>query len=164
MKKLNKYQLAKISKNLDYYFDSATVDDMKQGLKWYDEAHEICKDIAQKYNSNTLTVAQVMSALSPRNKWQQNIKDTKKVFQAIKEGLEPEDIKVCTFHTNKFKAFNIVKSDKEKLAAVKAVVLKAADLDMFLVFRLISLLAPCIWLNILTNSSLGTIPLLSDIS
>ena len=80
MKKLNKYQLTKISKNLDYYFNSATGDDIKHGLSWYNDAHDICKDIAQKYNSNTLTVAQVMSALSPRNKWQQNIKDTKKVI------------------------------------------------------------------------------------
>ena len=111
MKKLNKYQLTKISKNLDYYFDSATGDDMKHGLNWYNEAHEICKDIAQKYNSNTLTVAQVMSALSPRNKWEQNIKDTKKVFQAIKEGLGPESIRVCTFHSNKFKAYNIINSN-----------------------------------------------------
>lgn len=111
MKKLTKYKLKKISQNLDFYFDSATIEDIKHGLSWYNEAHEICKDIAQKYNSNTLTVARVMSALSPRNKWQQNIKDTKKVFQAIRDGLSPEDIKVCTFHSNKFKAFNIVKSN-----------------------------------------------------
>jgi hypothetical protein len=48
--------------------------------------------------------------LSPRNRWKQNLKDAKKVFQAIKDGKEANDIKVCTFNKNKFKAFEIAKS------------------------------------------------------
>ena len=108
MKKLTPYQLTKISRNLDYYFNKATKQEIKTGLSWYKDANDICKDIATKYNTTTLIAAQVISALSPRNKWEQNIKDSYKVFEAVKFGFHPEDIKICTFHTNKFKAFNII--------------------------------------------------------
>jgi hypothetical protein len=108
MKKLTKYQLKKISKNLDYYFNYASAKDIKDGMQWYKNANDICKDIAKKYNTNVFIAAQVISAISPRNKWEQNIKDAYSIFEAIKHGTHPEDIKICTFHTNKFKAFNIV--------------------------------------------------------
>ena len=108
MKKLTPYELTKISRNLDYYFNKATKQEIKEGLSWYKDANNICKDIATKYNTTTLIAAQVISALSPRNKWDKNIKDSYKVFEAVRLYLHPEDIKVSTFHTNKFKAFNII--------------------------------------------------------
>ena len=112
MKQLTKYQLNKISKNLDKWFNLATKEEITEGLEWYKKANEICKDIAQKFNTTELIGASVISALSPRNKWEQNIKDAYKVFQAVQEGKEANDIKVCTFHTNKFKAFEIAKGNK----------------------------------------------------
>ena len=112
MKKLNKSQLNKISKNLDKWFNLATKEEISEGFQWYKKANDICKDIAQKFNTSELIAASVISALSPRNKWEQNIKDAYKVFQAVQEGNEANDIKVCTFHTNKFKAFEIAKGNK----------------------------------------------------
>ena len=111
MKKLTEKQLIKVSNNLNYWFNKATTEDIKNGLKWYPIANDICKDIATKFNTTSLKAAQVISALSPRNKWEQNIKDSYKVFEAVKFGIHPTDIKVCTFHTNKFKAFNIVSNE-----------------------------------------------------
>ena len=46
MRKLTKYQLQKISRNLDKYFNLASEDDIKSGLVWYQQANDICKDIA----------------------------------------------------------------------------------------------------------------------
>jgi hypothetical protein len=112
VKKLTKYQLNKISKNLDKWFNLATKEEIKEGLEWYKKANDICKDIAENFNTSEIIVASVISALSPRNKWEQNIKDAVKVFEAIEEGKEANDIKVCTFHTNKFKAFEIAKGNK----------------------------------------------------
>ena len=114
MKELSKYKLNKISKNLDYYFNIATDDQIKEGLQWYKKANKIVMDISTGYNIDPYKVASVMSALSPRNKWKQNIIDTEKVCQAWKNGQRAEDIKVCTFHTNKFKAFAIL-DDKVKI-------------------------------------------------
>ena len=69
--------------------------------------------IAKKYDLDIYKVAQVISALSPRNKWEQNLKDADKVCEAFALGLHPTDIKVCTFHSNKFKAFNILASNTQ---------------------------------------------------
>ena len=111
MKKLTKYQLSKISRNLDYFFNVATKQDIKSGLNWYKDANSKAVEISKKYGIDVYKVAQVISALSPRNKWAQNIKDADKVCQAFTIGLSPNDIKVCTFHTNKFKAFNILNNN-----------------------------------------------------
>jgi len=110
MKELSKYKLTKISKNLDKFFDMASTMDIKEGREWYAKANKIITDISNCYDIDPYKVASVMSALSPRNRWEQNIKDTDKVCDAWKKGIRPEDIKVCTFHTNKFKAFAILES------------------------------------------------------
>jgi hypothetical protein len=114
MKELTKYKLNKISKNLDKFFNLATDDQINDGLKWYKIAHNIVTNISKRSKIEPFKVASVMSALSPRNKWKQNILDTEKVCKAWIEGVKPEDIKVCTFHTNKFKAFAIL-NDKVKI-------------------------------------------------
>jgi hypothetical protein len=105
MKKLTKNQLAKVSKNLDYYFNIATDEQIKIGLDWYKNANQFCKDQEQIFGIKSDIIASVVSALSPRNKWATNLKDTVTVLNAVKNGLSPTDIKVSTFHTNKFKAF-----------------------------------------------------------
>lgn len=112
MKQLTKYELNKVSISLDKWFNLATKEEINEGLEWYKKANDICKDIAEKFNTTELISASVISALSPRNKWEQNIKDSYKVFEAIEKGKEANDIKVCTFHTNKFKAFEIAKGNK----------------------------------------------------
>ena len=107
MRKLSKYQLKKVSKNLDYFFNLATNKEIASGKEWYKVANQFCKDNATKYNTTPLIVASIVSALSPRNKWKQNLKDAIKVLQAVKDGKQPEEIKVSTFHLNKYKAFSI---------------------------------------------------------
>lgn len=111
MKQKTTNELKKISKNLDYFFNLATNQQINQGKMWYKLANKFCIDTAKEYKTTSLQVASVISALSPRNNWEQNLKDAKKVFQAIKEGKEPEQIKVCTFHSNKFKAFELAKGN-----------------------------------------------------
>jgi hypothetical protein len=113
MKALTLQQLRRMSKNLDNYFSLANDHDVESGKDWYKTANNICTDIAKEFNTTTEIVAGVISALSPRNKWEQNIKDARSVFQAINNNLEPSDIKVCTFNKNKNKAFLIAKGEVE---------------------------------------------------
>ena len=105
MTQLTDEQLVEVNNNLDNYFSLATDRDIDNGIAWYKQAHYICKDLAELYNTKLEVVASIISALSPRNKWPQNIKDTRTVLDAIHGGLAPEDVKVCTFHKNKNKAF-----------------------------------------------------------
>tara|TARA_R110000744_G_scaffold3633_1_gene13645 strand:- start:29 stop:640 length:612 start_codon:yes stop_codon:yes gene_type:complete len=113
MKQLSPSAIIDISSNLDYFFNIATKKEIKQGLNWYKEANSEARFIAKIYNLDVYKVSQVISALSPRNKWKQNIKDANKLCEAYVLKLHPEDIKVCTFHTNKFKAFNILANNVE---------------------------------------------------
>jgi hypothetical protein len=105
MKQLTKNQLANVSKNLDKYFNLATDEQIADGLLWYKEANTFCIDTAKQFNVSPSLVASIVSALSPRNKWKTNLKDTLTVLDAVSKGLGPNDVKVSTFHTNKFKAF-----------------------------------------------------------
>ncbi len=111
MKKLSNYYIKLINNNIDLYFEASTAQEKLIGINWYKDANKITKDLANKYNTSAFIVAGVISALSPRNKWEQNIKDAEKVLKAVGEGLTPEDIKVCTFHKNKYKAFAIAKGE-----------------------------------------------------
>ncbi len=111
MKKLSKYKLNKISKNLDYFFNQATNKEINKGLQWYKKAHDFVLYTSNKYDLQPYRVASVVSSLSPRNKWKQNLIDADKVCEAFNLGLQPTDIRVCTFHTNKFKAFNILNNN-----------------------------------------------------
>ena len=113
MKQLTSAAIRNISSNLDYFFNIATKKEINKGLNWYKNANSVANEIANKYNLDVYKVSQVISALSPRNKWEQNIKDSDKLCEAFTFGLHPTDIKVCTFHTNKFKAFNILANNTE---------------------------------------------------
>ena len=101
----------KIRENLRMYFDLATQDQIESGKSWYYRANEICNNLAGD-NFTPEQVAGVISALSPRNKWERNIIDAETVLNAVSEGLLPEQVKVCTFNTNKFKAFEIAKGNR----------------------------------------------------
>jgi hypothetical protein len=107
MKKLTPNEIRNVSRRLEKIFNQANCEEILQGKQWYPQANAIAKDIASKYDVSLSSASAVISALSPNNRWKQNIKDAYKVFQAVKDGLGPEDIKVCTFHSNKFKAFEI---------------------------------------------------------
>jgi hypothetical protein len=113
MKKLEKNQLAKVSRNLEKLFNHATIEDIVNGKDWYYEAHKWCKNTTMEYDNifSPMAVASVLSALSPNNKWEQNKKDVYKVLSAVMMNWKAEDIKVCTFHSNKYKAFEIAKGN-----------------------------------------------------
>jgi len=113
MKKLTNNQLLKISKNLDKYFNLSNDQQITDGLNWYKAANTFCIETAKQFNTTSSVVASIVSALSPRNKWHTNLKDTINVLNAVKNNLGPTDIKVSTFHSNKFKAFAIATGKTE---------------------------------------------------
>ena len=111
LKNITPYMAKKIRENLRTYFDLATTEQIESGRNWYRNAHSICKTLSgDDYTPEQ--VAGVISALSPRNKWERNIEDAETVLSAVIDGLLPEHVKVCTFNTNKFKAFEIAKGDR----------------------------------------------------
>lgn len=108
-KGLNSYQIRKVKDNLKWFFEQADADQVERGTYWYLKASIWCEKMAVQYRYNSETVAEVLSALSPRNKWERNKFDAEQVLKAVNEGTPSSDIKVCTFNGNKEKAFDIAR-------------------------------------------------------
>lgn len=91
-------------------FMDATSLEIEQGRQWYVLAYEVAKRISIQYELNTETVAAVIAALSPNNKWERNIKDAENVVAAFMLGDVDDamNVKVCTYRKNLAKAVDIL--------------------------------------------------------
>src|SRR5210317_1580936 len=98
---LTYYKKNKVKDNLKFFFDITSEEDQINGKFWYSNANEFTQRMAVKYGYTAETVASVLSALSPHNKWERNLIDKETVLDAVNKGLFPEDVKVCTFNKNK---------------------------------------------------------------
>ena len=71
-----------LTKNILSTYYKANQQDLIDGEVWYSKGHEICSMIANQYGLNVETVAGVVSALSPNNKWDRNIIDAENLIRA----------------------------------------------------------------------------------
>jgi len=112
-KQVSYSQLSKGSRAIVAKFELATSHEVQLGIDWYKSAWSISHRIAKQYDMRmTATVAAVIAALSPNNKWERNVKDAENIIKAFKYG-EDDDVmavKCCTYTMNKIKALNILKT------------------------------------------------------
>ena len=87
----------------------ATPVDRQEGTVWYNNAHDICKEISNFYMIPLSQVVGVVSALSPNNKWDRNIIDAENLIRAYL--FEIEYPKVCTFGTQRDKAIMMLENN-----------------------------------------------------
>lgn len=93
--------------NIIKVFEFADDNDIKFGLAWYPYANYVCRKIAAKTKVPLSRVCAVMSALSPQNRWEQNMVDTENLIIGWLN-KNTENVKVSTFNSNKQKAINIL--------------------------------------------------------
>ena len=110
---LSRHKQKKYKDNLRERFLMATAEEYYEGIMWYYDANKICEVLGEKYMVDSKVVATVLSILSPRNKWEQNVKDTDRLLAAWRNAIHPEDIRVCTFHRNKIKAWRFLQGQVE---------------------------------------------------
>lgn len=106
---LSNYRIRKIKDNLRHFYNQADQDQIERGKAWYLQANIWCETMAVKYGYPSEVVAEVLSALSPRNKWERNKKDAEAVLSAVRNNKTMSSVKVCTFNNNKEKAFDIAR-------------------------------------------------------
>lgn len=94
---------------LDHYIN-ASEEQLSHGFTWYKKANRICVKLSIKHNLPVYKVVGILSALSPRNRWERNIVDAESV---IIHGI---DATVCTFNANKEKAVKILHCGDESEA------------------------------------------------
>ena len=95
-------------------FTLATSQEVQLGCDWYRSAFQIADRISDKYGLPTETVAGVIAALSPNNRWERNIIDAENIIKCWAAGGTDEDVLAvtcCTYSTMKQKALDILTRD-----------------------------------------------------
>jgi hypothetical protein len=96
--------------NILAVFFAANAAELQHGIRWYPDALAACETIAQAYGLPVSTVAGVIAALSPNNKWQRNIIGADNICRLYTLGGydDAARCKVSTFNNNKQKALQIL--------------------------------------------------------
>ena len=101
-------------KNILKTYKIATVQDIENGLEWYDRAKRMAAWISQKTGINEKSVIGVAAGLSPNNRWERNCKDTLTMCEAWLNGETLEDFKVSCYNKMKQKAWSILEDGLEE--------------------------------------------------
>lgn len=110
-------------KNILAVYDTATPEEIREGVVWYATALAECKRISIDYSIPLNTVVGVVAALSPNNKWSRNIVNARDMVEAYVNGDSIESFKVSTYTKMKEKAWSILEygtaSDAEIIKILK---------------------------------------------
>ena len=107
-------QLSVNAREIVAKFTLATSQEVQLGVDWYRSALNIAGRIADRYDMRIETVAGVIAALSPNNRWERNIIDAEAIIKCWSAGGTDEDIlavKVCTYSKMQEKALAILRFD-----------------------------------------------------
>jgi hypothetical protein len=80
------------------------------GSAWYVTAKDAAATMAQRYSLSADTVAAVIAALSPNNRWQRNLRDADNLIRVYILGgySDAVEVKTSTYGANKTKALKIL--------------------------------------------------------
>ena len=108
--------------NILAIFQLATPQERAEGMRWYSIAQSIAQDIAVRYGLPEATVTAVLTALSPRNRWERNVADCEAICNAFVNGGSAQALehKACTFKSNKLKAIAALEDNLSTDAAALA--------------------------------------------
>ena len=100
------------TRNILAVYALATTGERQEGIEWYHRAYRVAARIAETHGESIETVAGVIAALSPNNRWERNIVDAENVIRAYSIGgvEEAENVKVCTYGKMRAKAIQILES------------------------------------------------------
>jgi hypothetical protein len=110
--------MANYVRNILKTYRIATVEDVSNGVEWYDRAKRMAAWIAKETSIKETTVIGVMAALSPNNRWERNCKDALTMCSAWISGDSLDDFKVSCYNKMKQKAWSILQDDLQDDAAI----------------------------------------------
>lgn len=89
-------------------YNRRTDEDTTNGLEWYDVAQAQAQDIANEFELPLTTVIGVMAALSPNNRWERNVINTRDMVAAFINGESVESCTPSTYKAMRDKAWSIL--------------------------------------------------------
>ena len=106
--------------NIKAVYQLATLTEQQDGIAWYPAAKAIAGRLAERYGITETTAIGVVAALSPRNRWERNVRDADSLIAAfVAGGAEQAALtKVCTFNSNKAKAIRILTNEQSEVECI----------------------------------------------
>ncbi len=105
MRRLSETSDRAIAARLRSWLRVATDRQRSEGLAWYPAAQEFAANLAARVGITRHAAANVIAALSPRNRWERNTIDAANLAAAWAAGEPQESVTVCTPHANRRKAW-----------------------------------------------------------
>jgi len=105
MRRLSETSDRAIAARLRSWLRVATDRQRAEGLAWYPMAQEFAANLAARVGITRHAAANVIAALSPRNRWERNLMDAEHLAKAWAAGEPQESVTVCTPHANRRKAW-----------------------------------------------------------
>lgn len=91
-----------MKKTIEKILDKTTLQHRHDGKIWYTKLNRFCRDLGEQYNQPTWKVTAIMSALSPRTSFKNNVYDTE---QLLKHGVNAK-LKSPLFKKKAFAIYN----------------------------------------------------------
>ena len=108
-------ELSEGARHIVAVFQLATSQEVQLGLDWYPSARKIAIRMSKVYNISPYHAAGVISALSPRNKWEDNVRNAEALAKVYASGGTVKDLTSVpcrTTHKNKQQAITILTTPK----------------------------------------------------
>lgn len=99
--------------NIVAIYRMAIPEEKRDGVVWYARALADCMRIADDTEVPLHIVVGVCAALSPNNRWDRNIDNTRDMVQAHNNGDDIDSFKVSTYHAMKRKAWSILDAQED---------------------------------------------------
>jgi len=104
---ISNIKLNDATKRIVKHLGRATPQELRDGMEWYDDAMAFAQLLSDFFNITRVMAAAIISALSPNNKWERNKVDAWTLCQAYADGKGIDSFKVCTYNSNKVRAWGI---------------------------------------------------------
>lgn len=104
---ISNIKLNDATKRIIKHLGRATPQELHDGMEWYDDAMAFAQLLSDTFSITRVMAAAIISALSPNNKWPRNKVDAWTLCQAYADGKGIDSFKVCTYNSNKVKAWGI---------------------------------------------------------
>tara|TARA_R100001460_G_scaffold2812_1_gene8833 strand:- start:971 stop:1594 length:624 start_codon:yes stop_codon:yes gene_type:complete len=103
-----KLPMVEMVANIISIWKLSTPQEKRDGIVWYVDAHKECQQISQEFGIADYEAAGVISALSPNNRWELNLRNARDMITAFMNGDNIDSFSVCTYPKMKEKAWGIL--------------------------------------------------------
>jgi len=113
--------MTKEVRNILKVYHMATPEETARGLEWYTFANLHASMMSERHNLPMRIVVGVMAALSPNNKWTQNLKGAEAMLSCFLSGGSVVDCRPATYKRMRDKAWSILEAMPNDDAGVEAI-------------------------------------------